>query len=81
MQAIECEAGRLRLPRALAIKGELDSREYEVPKIGGKGDMARFKGSNKVGFTGTNRPFGRVSAMIPRGDILNRNIFGHEQFV
>ena len=74
-------SGRLRLPRALAIKGELDSREYEVPQIGGKGDMARCKGSDKVVFTGTDRPFGRVCAMIPRGDILNRNIFRHEQVV
>jgi hypothetical protein len=52
-----------------------------VPKIGGKRDMARGKGSDKVVFTGTDRPFGRVSAMIPRGDIFHSNIFGNEKFV
>jgi hypothetical protein len=41
--------------------------------------MASCKGSDKVVFTGTDRPFGRVCAMIPQGDILNRNIFIHEQ--
>jgi hypothetical protein len=45
-----------------------------VPKIGGKRDVARGKGSNKVGFTGTDRPFGRVSAMVPRGGIFHSNI-------
>ena len=46
-----------------------------MPKIGGKGDVARGKGSDKVVSTGTDRSFGRVSAMIPRGDIFHRNIF------
>jgi hypothetical protein len=52
-----------------------------VPKIGGKGDVARSKGSYKVVFTGTHRSFGRVSAMIPRGDIFHRNIFGNKKFI
>jgi hypothetical protein len=50
-------------------------------KIGGERDVARGKGSDKVVFTCTNRPFGRVSAMIPRGDIFHSNIFGNEKFV
>ena len=32
-------------------------------------------------FTGTDRPFGRVGSMIPRGDILDLNIFRHEKVV
>jgi hypothetical protein len=43
--------------------------------------MARGKGSYKVVFTGTDHPFGRVSAMIPRGDIFHSNIFGNEKLV
>jgi hypothetical protein len=45
-----------------------------VPKIGGKRDMARGKGSDKLVFTCTDHPFGRVSAMVPRGDIFHSNI-------
>jgi hypothetical protein len=52
-----------------------------VPKIGGERDMARGKGSYKVVFTGTDCPFGRVSAMIPRGDIFHSNIVGNEKLV
>jgi hypothetical protein len=54
-----------------------------VPKIGGGRDVARGKGGYKykVVFTGTDRTFGRVSAMIPRGDIFHSNIFGNEKLV
>ncbi len=44
-----------------------------MPKIGGERDVARGKGSDKVVFTGTDHPFGRVSAMVPRGDIFHSN--------
>jgi hypothetical protein len=67
--------GGVRGPPAHAVKGELNGRKEEMPKVGREGDMASSEGGNKVIFTGTDCPFSRISPVITRGDIFYRNIF------
>ena len=73
--------GGVQVPPAHTVKGELNGRKEEMPKVGREGNMASSEGGNEVIFTGTDRPFGRVGSMIPRGDILDLNIFRHEKVV
>ncbi len=52
--------GGVRSPPAHAVKGELKGRKEEMPKVWREGNMACSEGGNKVIFTGTDCPFGRI---------------------
>ena len=71
--------GGVRGPPAHTVKGELNGRKEEMPKVGREGNMASSEGGNEVIFTGTDRPFGRISPVITRRDIFYRNIIFYKK--
>ena len=71
--------GGVQVPPAHTVKGELNGRKEEMPKVGREGNMASSKGGNEVIFTGTDCPLSRIGPVITRRDIFYRNIIFYKK--